>query len=102
MLDRVSATAVEVAGTAVLARGPAHALGHLGPVRGVVGLSIALEELALLLVGIVRIRNVLCGISCSGRELLVRTGLLMTDQTVDLLLRGEVEILVLPAVTGVT
>jgi len=86
VLDRIAATAEEVAGAAVLSHGAPNRLGDLVPFRCKVGFAVALEQLSLLLARIFRVRNIRCGVSGTGREFLVGSCPFVANQTVYLFL----------------
>jgi hypothetical protein len=91
VLHRVAAAAVEVAGAAVGAAGLAHVAGHLAQVR-------RLDDLA----GVGRELHVLVGrVAGQARQLAVGAGGVVADQAVHVVLGGEVELVVLPAVAHV-
>ncbi len=91
MLDRVAAATVEVAGAAVLPSRLAHRLRDLGQVGRLHDLAAALGHLA-------RRVKWMAGI---GGDLLVGRGGVVAGQAVDVVLLGEVVVLVRPAVAGV-
>ena len=73
-----SATTIEMAYTAVLNGGWPHTLGHLDQVHR-------------------RIRH-----SCTSRNFLIATGLVVTDQAVNIVTISEIEAVILPAVAYMT
>ena len=90
MLHRVTTAAEEVARTTVFTPGLAHALGHDLEVGG-------LHDLA----GLGRELHVLVGrVTRQAGQLAVGAGALMANQAIDVILRCEVELLVLPAIAG--
>ena len=95
VLDAIATAAVEVAGTAVVALGLADVLGDPGQVwRLVLLLPWRAFHRFEFAVDVERVAGV-------GAELLVTAGIVMAGQAVDVVLVGEVEILVGPAVTAV-
>ncbi len=91
MFDPVTATAEKMAGSAILAGGSAHTLGHLVPIRWMARFTVAFKNH-----GLGR------GIAGAGRKLFVGPGLFMADQAIDFGLIREVKLFALPTVTGMT
>ena len=91
MFDAVTTAAEKMTGPAILAGGSAHTLCYFVPIRWMVRVTVAFEDLGF---G--------HGVAAAGRKLFVGPGLFVADQAIDFSLIREVKLLVLPTVTGVT
>ena len=91
MLDPVTAATEKVTCSTVFTGRPTNTLGHLVPVRGIVGFFIAIKNCLLD-----------SRVSSPNRKFFVSTSLLVTNQTVDFCLIRKVEIFTLPTITCMT
>ena len=89
MFYAVPAATIEMTGTTVFPGGSPNTLGHLVPIGRLKGFS---HEF-------LRFGNRVSG---AGWEFLVRPGLLVTDETVHVTLRGKIEAGVFPTITRMT